>query len=308
MPIGDFLPRTGEQRAPRELPPTSAFAGDDGTCPPLLAAALALPVGASRTTAVVRALASERVLVPVVAHEETEHDADVRERLTGHREPASGTRVSGATAHAGAEARGHTGGTGRGETAPGAEARDHVHGGGCDHGGDDDAFREARQASAALVTVRTPDGREALPIFSSVRAMAAWRRDARPVPHEGARTALAAVEEAAGVLVLDPGADEPVLVPRPAVWAIARGEEWVPALEDPAVAAAVAEAVGGVDGVRRTAVLAGGRAEVKVELAVVPGLTREEVQVVAQRAAQALAESVVVAERVDSLELALTTA
>ncbi|TGO05835.1 SseB family protein [Serinibacter arcticus] len=268
MPIGDFLPRTGEQRAPRELPPASAFAGDDGTCPPLLAAALGLPPGADRIGAVVRALAEERVLVPVVAHEETEHDADVREKLTGRRE-----RV-------------------------GTASQDEPT---VDHHGD-------RHASAALVTVRTPDGREALPVFSSVTELAAWRRDARPVPHQGPRTAMAAVDEAGGVLVLDAGSADPVVVPRPAVWALARGEAWVPALADPLVVAEVRDVVAAVDGVRRVVVVAGTRAEVKIELAVVAGLTREQIQVVAGQAAQALGESVVVAERVDSLELALTTA
>ena len=279
MPIGDFLPRTGEQRAPRELPPASAFAGDDGTCPPLLAAALALPSGPDRIAAAVRALAEVRVLVPVVAHEETEHDADVRERLTGRRE-RTGAEVSGDDS--GGDAHTHD------DPAAG-------------HHGD-------RHASAALVTVRTPDGREALPVFSSVTALAAWRRDARPVPHQGPRTAMAAVDEAVGVLVLDAGSADPVVVPRPAVWALARGEAWVPALADPIVVAEVHDVVAAVDGVRRVAVVAGTRAEVKIELAVVAGLTREQIQVVAGQAAQALGESVVVAERVDSLELALTTA
>jgi SseB protein N-terminal domain len=279
VPIGDFLPRTGEQRAPRELPPASAFAGDDGTCPPLLAAALALPSGPDRIAAAVRALAEVRVLVPVVAHEETEHDADVRERLTGRRE-RTGAEVSGDDS--GGDAHTHD------DPAAG-------------HHGD-------RHASAALVTVRTPDGREALPVFSSVTALAAWRRDARPVPHQGPRTAMAAVDEAGGVLVLDAGSADPVVVPRPAVWALARGEAWVPALADPIVVAEVHDVVAAVDGVRRVAVVAGTRAEVKIELAVVAGLTREQIQVVAGQAAQALGESVVVAERVDSLELALTTA
>lgn len=280
MPLSDFLPRTGEQRAPRELPPVSAFAGDDGSCPPELAAALALPAG-ERVPAVVRALAGARVLVPVVAHEESEHDADVRERLTGRRE----RRDSGTTA---VPTSGDAGSAGA--------------------GGADSCHEGERQASAALVTVATPDGREALPIFSSVRELAAWRRDARPVPHEGVRTAMAAIDEAGGVLVLDAGSGAPVVIPRPAVWALARGEQWVPALADPTVIAAVEQAVTAVTGVSSARVMAGERAEVKVSLAVVAGLTREQVQQVAQQVAAALAESVVVAERVDSLELALTTA
>ena len=51
----------------RALPPTSAFAGDDGSAPPLLAAALAIEDAQQRLEAVVEALRTERVLVPVVA-------------------------------------------------------------------------------------------------------------------------------------------------------------------------------------------------------------------------------------------------
>lgn len=282
MPIPDFLPATGQQRRAKELPPVSAFAADDGTAPPALAHALAQPA-AQRLEAVVTALATARVLVPVVAHEETEKDADLREKFTGHRQPSGERQPSGAhmQAHPALE--------------PGTDSPEACHDG-------------EREASASLVTVRTPDGREALPVFSSVAALQAWRTDARPVPHQATRTAMAAIDEAGGVLVLDPGSDHPVLVPRPAVWALARGERWVPALSDPAVLADVVATLNGVAGVKHVELLPGERAEVKVSLAVVPGLTRPEVQDVAQRAAQALGESVVVAERVDSVELALITA
>ncbi|WP_199916484.1 SseB family protein [Miniimonas sp. S16] len=320
MPISDFLPRTGEQRAPRELPPVSAFAGDDGTCPPELAAALAVPVdqadpeadagagpgagpeagavaGSKRLRAVVAALASARVLVPVVAHEETAHDGDVRERLTGHRERRTYSRPGVPTGSGADQDAAHDGGAHhRHDAHPGAG---HEHGVAHDGG---------RHASASMVTVRTPDGREALPVFSSVAALTAWRRDARPVPHQAVRAAMAAVDEAGGVLVLDAGSPAPVLIPRPAVWALARREAWVPALADPTVVRELVDTVRGVDGVRSAAVAPGARAEVKVSLAVVPGLSREQVQGVAQAVAAALGESAVVAERVDSLELALTSA
>ena len=53
----------------RGLPPSSPFAGDDGSCSPELAAALGEGDG-GRTAAVVAALAHSRVLVPLVAHAE----------------------------------------------------------------------------------------------------------------------------------------------------------------------------------------------------------------------------------------------
>ena len=52
----------------RELPPSSPFAGDDGTADPAVAAALAaLDTGVGSVAAVVDALAGTRVLVPVLA-------------------------------------------------------------------------------------------------------------------------------------------------------------------------------------------------------------------------------------------------
>ena len=63
-----------------------------------------------------------------------------------------------------------------------------------------------------------------------------------------------------------------------------------------------------VNGIERVSVSEGNRAEVKVTAALVAGLSREQVQGIAQEVSVALAESVVVAERVDSLELAFTTA
>lgn len=230
--------------------------------------------------AVVEALATSRVLVPVVAHEETEKDTALRARFA-----ASG---GAAPAHTDVPVSGT-------DSEPVTAQQEACH-------------ETEREASASLVTVETPDGRAALPIFSSVEQLHAWRSDARPVPHEGPRTAMAAVDEAAGVLVLDPGSARPVLVPRPAVWALARGVGWVPALADSAVTAEVVAALSGVRGVQRAEVVAGERAEIKVILAVVPGLPRAEVEAVAQDAARVLSQSVVVAERVDSVELALTTA
>jgi hypothetical protein len=50
----------------RELPPTSAFAADDGRCDPWLEAALAEPEDAKRLVAVVGALRRARVLVPIM--------------------------------------------------------------------------------------------------------------------------------------------------------------------------------------------------------------------------------------------------
>lgn len=162
-------------------------------------------------------------------------------------------------------------------------------------------------ASAAMVTVAGPDGRAVTPVFSSVATLASWDGSARPVPVEGVRVALAAVAEADGVLVLDPGGPVTVPVPRPAVWALAQGRAWLPAVEDPEVAHAVAAAVATVPGVRSARCERGSRAEVRVVLGVRPGADRATLAALVAGVGEALARSDVVAERVDSLELTVVS-
>lgn len=236
--------------AGRALPPVSRFAGDDGRCDPALAVALAVGEPRARLAAVVAALATARVLVPVVAH------------LDERAEPGDA---------------------------------------GCaDHG-----VVGEKVASAVMVTVAGPDGRAVTPVFSSVAAMGRWDPTARPVPVEAVRAALASAAEADGLLVLDPGAPGAVLVPRPAVWALAQGRPWVPALDDGAVRAAVVTAVGAVPGVVDARCESGSRSEVRVVLAVEAGLDRARLDAVVAAAGRALAADAVVAERVDSIELAV---
>ncbi|MGV8965480.1 MAG: SseB family protein [Cellulomonas sp.] len=168
-----------------------------------------------------------------------------------------------------------------------------------------------KEASAGIVALRAPDGRTALPVFSSVATMATWRVDARPVPTAVDRAALSAAEEGWEVMVLDPGGPTTVLVPRPAVWALAQQVPWEPAVTgaevDPRVRAAVTAAVTRVREVGRADVEPGRRAEIAVVLALVAGLDRAALDDVLARVNASLAADPTVAARVDSLELRLTT-
>lgn len=60
-------------------------------------------------------------------------------------------------------------------------------------------------AQMVLVTVAGRDGRRALPVFTSVAALELWRPGLRPVPVEGARAAVTAVDDGAAALLVDPG-------------------------------------------------------------------------------------------------------
>lgn len=236
--------------AGRELPPSSPFAGDDGTVEPGVAAALdALGSGTGSVSDVVNALNGTRVLVPVLAELEVE-DVVVHD--------------------------GHT------------------------HAVD-------KEASAGIVALQAPDGRTALPVFTSVAAMTAWRPDARPVPSDIARAALSAVTEGWEVVVVDPGGPTTVLLPRPAVWALAQQERWVPAVGpggvDEEIRAAVAAGVSPVRGVVAVDVVPGTRAEVAVVVDLVAGLDRAGLDAVLRAVNDALAAIELVANRVDSIEL-----
>lgn len=184
------------------------------------------------------------------------------------------------------------------------EAADVVVRGGRDHPVD-------TEASAGVVALRTPDGRTAMPVFSSVAAMTAWHPGARPVPSGARRAALSAAGEGWEVLVLDPGGPVTAVLPRPAVWALARGDAWRPAVVggvvDGDVATAVRSAVTGVPGVVGAHALPGRSAEVAVLLALVRGLDRARLDTTLAEVNARLAADETVATRVDSVELRLTT-
>lgn len=160
---------------------------------------------------------------------------------------------------------------------------------------------------AAVPALTSPDGRRALPVFTSVAAMAAWQPDARPIPASVPHAALSAVGQDWSLLVLDPGGPITVVIPRPAVWAIAQGKDWRPAVVAGAVDADVADAI--VSAVARFAHVGsvaaepGRTAEVAVVLRLDPGLDRAGLARLLADVNAALAASALVAERVDSLEL-----
>jgi SseB protein N-terminal domain len=222
--------------------PRGDFAGDDGTADPALRRTLDdRAADAADDAAVVRALASARVLVPVVA-----------------------VRVEEA---------------------------------GTVHGPSD------KQADMALVTLTGPDGRRALPVFSSVETLARWDRSARPVAVESRRAVASAVAESCDLVVVDPAGPVTFVVTRPALWAIGQGREWCPAHEDPDVLAELRRAVAAEPDVAGVEGEAGSGAQLRVVLRVRPGLDGDEVRALAGRVGQALRASALVAERVEGLEL-----
>lgn len=87
----------------------------------------------------------------------------------------------------------------------------------------------------SIVTVAGPDGRAVLPAFTSADAMRIWDAEARPIPIEVARIALAVASEGTPLIVVDPKSPTEVVIRRPAFRALATGDPWVPCFEDEAV-------------------------------------------------------------------------
>ncbi|UCM86888.1 SseB family protein [Streptomyces marincola] len=66
-----------------------------------------------------------------------------------------------------------------------------------------DGLRREKSSDMAVLTLEVPDGRRALPVFTSTDSLARWREDARPVAVTVRQALSAAVQEGAGALVLD---------------------------------------------------------------------------------------------------------
>lgn len=182
-----------------------------------------------------------------------------------------------------------------------------------------------KQADMALVTLKAPDGRTALPVFSSAESLHAWHEEARPVAVYAARAALSAAAEGAELMVMDPGSEVTIVVRRPAVWALAQQLPWSPSYADTEVADAVAATASDVPQIRRIELhrgggvgtltsgglqLRGGGAgpELRIVLYLVDGLDAAGVQEVVAGMNGAWARNELLAERVDSIEVKLRRA
>lgn len=163
----------------------------------------------------------------------------------------------------------------------------------------------------ALVTVAGPDGRPVLPAFTSVDAMRVWNPVARPIPVTAPRAALAAASDGLAAIVLDPGSDSEFAVRRTAFEALATGIPYLPCFADERVLQAFLAASAGEPAVRAVQLAPGdpdarlASPELLVQLALDPGLRREELDALLARLGNAWGASETIAERVDSIAVRL---
>ncbi len=171
-----------------------------------------------------------------------------------------------------------------------------------------------KSAELSIVTVAGPDGRDVLPAFSSVAAMQKWNPKARPVPADAVRVALAAASEQTDLVVLDATSDAEFVIRRPALWAIAQSQEWIPSYLDPEVLAEFMDSAEPEPELVRIELAPGDpRArlagpELIVSLSLAPGLDQQSLDVLLTRLQQRWSASTLIAARVDSLAVKLLPA
>jgi hypothetical protein len=144
--------------------------------------------------------------------------------------------------------------------------------------------------------------------------MTAWNPAARPVPADGGRVALAAAGEQTDLVVLDPTSPTEFAIRRPALWAIAQAKCWVPSYLDEEILAefmATAEPEEAVVAVQLApgdpdARLTG--AELLVQLSLLDGLDRANLDALLERMQRRWTESELIAARVDSMAVRLASA
>jgi hypothetical protein len=135
-----------------------------------------------------------------------------------------------------------------------------------------------KDSEMVLPTIVGRDGRPAIPVFTSLEALARWQPSARPIPADAAQVWQAAVADSCAVIV-DIAGPVPLAVEGARLAALARGGPVPRPHEDPDVHAAVAAAVAGAAPGQPAAPPAGfvlgpglEGADLLIELALPPGL------------------------------------
>jgi len=98
------------------------------------------------------------------------------------------------------------------------------------HAGDDfdsnNPVMEDKVQELSVVTVAGPNGEKVIPVFTAAAAMKTWNAEARPIPIDAQRVALAAASEHTDRIVVNPGTDS-IVLRRPVVWAMAQGGDYL---------------------------------------------------------------------------------
>ncbi|MFF2624291.1 SseB family protein [Kitasatospora griseola] len=100
---------------------------------------------------------------------------------------------------------------------------------------DENGHKREKTSDMAVPVLESADGRRALPAFTSMETMAAWRADARPAPVAAPQAAMVAFSERAEILLVDPAGPVTYLLTGARLRAVAENRPYLPPHTDPEV-------------------------------------------------------------------------
>lgn len=183
------------------------------------------------------------------------------------------------------------------------------------HAGDDfdvnHPVMEDKVQELSVITVAGPGGEKVIPAFTSVAAMTAWNSEARPIPIEAQRVALAAASEHTDRIVVNPGTDS-IVLRRPVVWSIAQGNRYIAPWESTEFVSETRDLLAGIDDLIEIGVLpgdpnaTGDGPDVTLVLALPDGLKADQVHTLIAAVQDRIAGNDLFASEVDALTLTLS--
>ncbi|MFF2044238.1 SseB family protein [Kitasatospora sp. NPDC058170] len=174
---------------------------------------------------------------------------------------------------------------------------------------DEHGHKHEKTSDMAVPVVEAPDGRRALPAFTSLEAMARWRADARPAPVAAPQAAMVAFSERADTLLIDPAGPVAYRLSGARLRALAENRPYLPPVRDPEVREAVRALLAAEPQVVTGLLAPYEDGDGLLAVVFEAGLDQQAVQAAAQRVGQAVAADPVLRVRLDrGLSLAVLPA
>lgn len=183
------------------------------------------------------------------------------------------------------------------------------------HAGDDfdadNPVMEDKIQELSVVTVAGPGGEKVIPVFTSAAAIKNWNAEARPIPIDAQRVALAAASEHTDRIVVNAGTDS-IVLRRPAVWAMAQGVDYLAPWESPDFLTETRVLLADVEHLDDVTVIAGdprstgAGSDVSLSLTIVADLDPEAVRAVIDQVQARVSGSELFTSQVDALTLTLS--
>ncbi|WP_051711683.1 SseB family protein [Streptomyces sp. NRRL S-350] len=174
---------------------------------------------------------------------------------------------------------------------------------------DEHGHKHDKTSDMAVPVLEAPDGRRALPAFTSLEALARWRADARPAPTAAPQAAMVAFSERADTLLIDPAGPVPFRLSGARLRALAENRPFLPPARDPEVREAVRALLAAEPQVVSGLLVDSEDSDGVLAVLFDPALDQAGLQAAAQRVGQAVAADPVLRVRLDrGLDLAVLPA